>query len=108
MVTSEVAKIVTEKLSIPTIGIGSGPYCDGQILVMHDVLGLYDGLTPRFAKRYINLSPLISSALSGFRDEVLGGQYPEPRHSVNMDSSELAKLLRLSSSENGTTPVSEA
>ena len=108
MVASEVAKVVTEKVSIPTIGIGSGPCCAGQILVLHDVLGLYDNLKPRFAKKYIDLSPLIISALSKFKDDVLVGKYPEKRHSASMESSELDKLQRVSKAEKDRPVVSEA
>lgn len=108
MVASEVAKVVTEKVSIPTVGIGSGPFCDGQILVLHDVLGLYDNLTPRFAKKYVDLSPVIISALSKFKDEVIVGKYPERRHSAGMESSELGKLQRLYKAEKDRSVVSEA
>ena len=58
MITKEVSKIITNSLSIPTIGIGSGPYCDGQILVLHDLLNLYDSLKPKFVKKYSNRVPL--------------------------------------------------
>lgn len=94
MITSEVSEIITERLSIPTIGIGSGPHCDGQILVLHDIIGLYDDLTPKFVKRYTNLAPEIISALSRFREDILSGKYPEERHASRMESSEFSKMRR--------------
>lgn len=69
-VPSDVAKEVTEKLQIPTIGIGSGPYCDGQILVTHDLLGLCPELTPKFVKPYLNLKPQIVKALTQWKDDI--------------------------------------
>src|SRR3972149_6321435 len=92
MVTEEGAQIVTEKLSIPTIGIGSGAYCDGQVLVLHDILGLYDRFTPRFAKKYADLSSIASEALANYRNEVTTGKFPSPEHTFKMDPKELQKL----------------
>lgn len=92
MVTEEVGQIVTEKLSIPTIGIGSGAYCDGQVLVLHDILGLYDRFTPRFAKKYADLSSIASEALANYRNEVTTGKFPASEHTFKMDSKELEKL----------------
>lgn len=92
MVTEEVAQIVTEKLSVPTIGIGSGAYCDGQVLVLHDILGLYDRFTPRFAKKYADLSSIASEALANYRNEVTTGKFPSSEHTFRMDPKELQKL----------------
>src|SRR5207245_2394645 len=63
MVTEEAAKLVTENVSVPTIGIGSGRYCDGQVLVLHDILGLYPKFVPKFAKRYADLATNVKDAL---------------------------------------------
>lgn len=78
---AEVAKAVTERLSIPTICIGSGPHCDGQVLVIHDVLGLSD-FTPPFAKRYIDLKSMIAEAVSRYVAEVKEGKFPGEEHTV--------------------------
>jgi len=84
MVTSETAKVITERLSIPTIGIGSGPYCDGQIVVFHDILGLYDKFTPKFIKKYANLAEDIQKALETYRDEVVNGKFPAEENTFHM------------------------
>ena len=70
------AKKITEKLSIPTIGIGAGPYCDGQVLVLHDVIGLFDRFLPKFAKRYVNLKDEALKAINLYREEVEEGVFP--------------------------------
>jgi 3-methyl-2-oxobutanoate hydroxymethyltransferase len=84
MVTSEVAKMITERLSIPTIGIGSGPHCDGQIVVFHDILGLYDKFTPKFIKKYANLAEDAQKALESYRDEVVNGKFPAEENTFHM------------------------
>ena len=84
MVTSEVAKKITEKLKIPTIGIGAGPFCDGQIVVLHDILGLYDRFTPKFIKKYANLSEEILKALESYRDDVIAGKFPGEENTFHM------------------------
>jgi 3-methyl-2-oxobutanoate hydroxymethyltransferase len=70
------AKKITEELSIPTIGIGAGPYCDGQVLVLHDVIGLFDRFLPKFAKRYVNLKDEALKAINLYREEVEKGVFP--------------------------------
>jgi len=90
--TSEVAKIITHELSVPTIGIGAGPDCDGQVLVLHDLLGLFDKFTPKFVKRYANLSDEILKALETYRDEVQRGIFPDDQHSYHMEKAEFDKL----------------
>jgi len=77
----DIAKKITEGLSIPTIGIGAGPHCDGQVLVLHDVLGLFDRFLPKFAKRYINLKEEASNAIKLFRVEVEQGIFPSEEQS---------------------------
>jgi len=86
-------RIITQSLEIPTIGIGSGPDCDGQALVTQDMLGLYKELAPRFLKTYADLTATIVTALDTFRREVEGGSYPGPEHVYQIDDGELAKLL---------------
>lgn len=78
---SDLAREITEAISIPTIGIGAGPHCDGQVLVIHDVLGLYDNIKPRFIKRYANLKEIISSAVNVYVEDVKKGRFPGKEHS---------------------------
>lgn len=79
-VPSDVAKAVTAELAVPTIGIGAGPGCDGQVLVVTDLLGLTSGYVPRFVKKYADLSGEITRAVTQFRDEVREGQFPADEH----------------------------
>jgi 3-methyl-2-oxobutanoate hydroxymethyltransferase len=94
MVTQEVAKIITESINIPTIGIGSGADCDGQVLVYHDVVGLYDKLKPKFVKRYLELSQQIVKAIEAYKNDVVSGKFPTKEHSFSMDKFELERLKR--------------
>jgi 3-methyl-2-oxobutanoate hydroxymethyltransferase len=71
---------ITKELRIPTIGIGAGKDCDGQVLVYHDLVGLFERFTPKFAKQYLNLSPQIKTALIQFKTEVENGSFPGPEH----------------------------
>ncbi len=80
-IPSSLAKTITETIPIPTIGIGSGPYCDGQVLVTNDMLGLFEKFLPSFVKRYANLAPTIKEALASYIDEVETGIFPGPEHS---------------------------
>ncbi|MBN2492106.1 MAG: 3-methyl-2-oxobutanoate hydroxymethyltransferase [Planctomycetes bacterium] len=75
-----ISQKITEALAIPTIGIGAGRYCDGQVLVLHDVLGLFTEFTPKFVKRYADLGALAMEAVRLFRDEVVAGAFPEEKH----------------------------
>ncbi len=77
----DLAGEITERLSIPTIGIGAGVDCDGQILVLHDLLGLFEGRTPKFAKCYVELSELASAAMRRYADDVRTGAFPDEAHS---------------------------
>jgi 3-methyl-2-oxobutanoate hydroxymethyltransferase len=88
-----VGEIITQSLEIPTIGIGSGPYCDGQALVTQDMLGLYKELAPRFLKVYADISQSIVQALAEFRQEVERGQFPAPEHTYTISDGELQKLF---------------
>jgi 3-methyl-2-oxobutanoate hydroxymethyltransferase len=87
-----IAKRITERLKIPTVGIGAGIHCDGQVLVVHDMLGLFDRFTPRFAKRYVNLSELMLKAFGTYKEEVLNGTFPTDQHSFHIDEKELSKV----------------
>ena len=89
-VPSPVAARITEALDIPTIGIGAGPDCDGQVLVWHDLLGLYDGHAPRFVKQYAELAPIIGAAVEQYANEVRNGAFPEEKHTYAMSDEELA------------------
>lgn len=91
-VPDKIAGMVTKKLKIPSIGIGAGVDCDGQVLVTHDLLGLFERFTPKFVKKYINLSPLISKAIEEYRNEVIEGKFPAPEHSFTIKEEELKKL----------------
>jgi 3-methyl-2-oxobutanoate hydroxymethyltransferase len=88
-----VAARITESLTVPTIGIGAGPDCDGQVLVYHDLLGLTEGRAPRFVKRYANLATEIRSALETYASEVRGGVYPAPEHTYGMPDDEFQLFL---------------
>lgn len=79
-IPDELGKLITEKLSIPTIGIGGGRYTDGQVLVYHDMVGLFDKFVPKFVKQYLNLTPEIVKALETFKAEVKSGAFPEEKH----------------------------
>jgi 3-methyl-2-oxobutanoate hydroxymethyltransferase len=89
-VPAPVAARITEALSIPTIGIGAGAGCDGQVLVWHDVLGLYDGRSPRFVKQYANLAAVIQKAVEAYVDDVRERRFPEEQHTYSMPDDELA------------------
>jgi 3-methyl-2-oxobutanoate hydroxymethyltransferase len=89
-VPTPVAARITAALEIPTIGIGAGPDCDGQVLVYHDLLGLTEGHTARFVKRYADLATVIREALASFAADVRSGAYPEERHTYSMPADELA------------------
>jgi 3-methyl-2-oxobutanoate hydroxymethyltransferase len=89
-VPSPVAARITEALDIPTIGIGAGPDCDGQVLVWHDLLGLYEGHAPRFVKQYADLAPTIGAAVEQYASEVRNGTFPEEQHTYSMTEEELA------------------
>ncbi|MDM8527116.1 3-methyl-2-oxobutanoate hydroxymethyltransferase [Anaerolineales bacterium HSG24] len=98
-----VAETVTKSLHIPTIGIGAGVHCDGQVLVFHDMLGLFDRFTPKFVKRYTNLRPHILNALRSFNEEVAARQFPTQAHSFKMDEAEMELFLYGSKDSSGKT-----
>ena len=92
MITSEVAKIISESVSVPTIGIGSGKNCDGQVLVIHDMLGMYDKLKPKFVKRYLSLSKEITKAVELYKKDIESGRFPGKENSFFMEKTELDAL----------------
>jgi 3-methyl-2-oxobutanoate hydroxymethyltransferase len=91
-IPAEIARIITERLTIPTIGIGAGVECDGQVLVTHDLLGLFDRFHPKFAKRYNNLDESITRSLKEFCLEVENKIFPEKKHSFSIDPKHLEQL----------------
>jgi 3-methyl-2-oxobutanoate hydroxymethyltransferase len=93
-IPAPVAAIVTERLAIPTIGIGAGPDCDGQVLVLHDVLGLFGDFKPKFAKRYGEIGAAVVDALRAYDTDVREGHFPDEEHSFTMKETELAALRR--------------
>ena len=88
-VPAAVATHITETLTIPTIGIGAGAGCDGQVLVYHDLLGLEEGTSPRFVKRYASLAGEIRDALRAYADDVRSGAFPQPEHTYSIPDDEL-------------------
>jgi 3-methyl-2-oxobutanoate hydroxymethyltransferase len=95
MVTSEVADLISRNVKIPTIGIGSGPHCDGQVLVLHDMLNLYDNIKPRFVKTYTNLSETILNAIHNYITDVKTGKFPEDKHSYKIEDKEFERLVKM-------------
>ncbi|MFL5969609.1 MAG: 3-methyl-2-oxobutanoate hydroxymethyltransferase [Gaiellaceae bacterium] len=96
-----VAARITESLTVPTIGIGAGAACDGQVLVYHDLLGLTEGRAPRFVKRYANIAEEIRGALSRYADEVRNGAYPADEHSYSMPEEELEIFSGMGTADGG-------
>jgi 3-methyl-2-oxobutanoate hydroxymethyltransferase len=91
-VPAAVAERIGDELSIPTIGIGSGPDCSGQVLVLHDLVGLYDGRAPRFAKRYAEIGTQIRAAIERYAADVRSGAFPAEEHTYAMPEDELARF----------------
>jgi len=91
-IPAHLAKTVSERLDIPTIGIGAGAECDGQVLVIHDLLGLYSDISPKFAKKYANLHNAILEAVGQYKAEVKQGRFPGREHSYDIEESKLGKL----------------
>ena len=91
-IPQEVAQVITQQLKVPTIGIGAGPHCDGQVLVIHDLLGLFSRYQPKFSKKYVDLGPQILDAVKQYKKEVTNGQFPDDAHSFHLDQDEIKKL----------------
>ena len=101
-VPSELAQMITEHVAIPTIGIGAGPSCDGQVLVFHDVLGIYDGHTPKFVRQYAHIAEAMQTALEGYLADVRSGAFPdEQKESFHMASDEELKRLYAAREDGG-------
>lgn len=83
----QVAKEITQKVRIPTIGIGAGPYCDGQVLVSHDLLGIYTDHVPKYVRRYANLGDVVAKAFKQFADDVRSGDFPKIEESYGFEDS---------------------
>ena len=95
LVPAPLSRFISEKLTIPTIGIGAGPGCDGQVQVLHDMLGLFTDFVPRHAKRYANLGKAMKDAFCQYSQEVRDGSFPTARESFSMDEAVLADLENL-------------
>ena len=95
MVACEVADEITKNISIPTIGIGSGAGCDGQVLVLHDMLGIYEDIRPRFVKRYAELSKPILDAVSRYISDIKDGKFPEESNTFHMSPEELDRWKKV-------------
>ncbi|MGB8951399.1 MAG: 3-methyl-2-oxobutanoate hydroxymethyltransferase [Candidatus Aminicenantales bacterium] len=89
----ELARTITEKLRIPTIGIGAGPWCDGQILVFHDLVGYSSGYLPKFVRKYADLHHVISRAVKSYLEDVRRGDFPDEKHSYHMKPETAAALV---------------
>jgi 3-methyl-2-oxobutanoate hydroxymethyltransferase len=88
-IPAAVAAVVTEMLAIPVIGIGAGPSTDGQVLVFHDLLGIYDGHAPRFVKRFAEVKAQMVAGVGQYAAEVRNGAFPGPEHGYPIDDEEL-------------------
>jgi 3-methyl-2-oxobutanoate hydroxymethyltransferase len=88
----KIAELITKKIKIPTIGIGAGIHCDGQVLVINDMLGLFERYTPKFVKKYTDLSAIISEAVQNFKQEVIQEKFPTPQHSFTIKEEELKQV----------------
>jgi 3-methyl-2-oxobutanoate hydroxymethyltransferase len=88
LVPAQVSRLITERLEVPTIGIGAGPHCDGQVLVINDMLGLTPEFRPKYLKRYAELGPIIQTAIETYAQEVRSGTFPDPEHTHFMSTQE--------------------
>jgi 3-methyl-2-oxobutanoate hydroxymethyltransferase len=93
-VPARLAELISKKLSIPTIGIGAGNGCDGQVLVTHDLLGLFDRFTPKFVKQYANFHSEMQKAFADYIEDVETKRFPAPEHTVEMKDEEWEELLK--------------
>jgi len=93
-IPAQLARLITDKVSVPTIGIGAGIDCDGQVQVINDILGSFTDFVPKHAKQYVRLTDIISRAVTQYRDEVKAGTFPTEKHSFSIDESLLAELAK--------------
>src|SRR5262249_6155132 len=91
-IPAAVSELVMERLEVPVIGIGAGSATDGQVLVFHDLLGIYDGHAPRFAKRFADIKAQMVAGVAEYASEVRSGAFPGPQHTYSIDEEELASL----------------
>jgi len=87
-----IAQYITENISIPTIGIGAGVHCDGQVLVIHDILGLFDRFRPKFVKQYVDLSSVIKQAIQSYKTDVIAERFPGKEHGFAINEEEFERL----------------
>ncbi len=92
-VPPEITRIITGRAKIPIISIGAGPHCDGQLLIVHDMLGWYDRFTPKFVKKYCDLSLVIKQAFEEYVSDVRSGAFPAPEHCYRIKDEDLQKVL---------------
>ena len=100
-IPAEVSRIITEKTSVPTIGIGAGQHCDGQVLVSHDLLGIFEGFTPKFVKKYADLSKSILDAFKSYKLDVQSSKFPMDKHTFHMSEAECAKMIKALAKKKG-------
>lgn len=91
-VPAKLAEIVTKELNIPTIGIGAGAQCDGQVLVYQDMIGMFSGFTPKFVKKYANIGDMMKEAFEGYNKEVKNGSFPSQEHTFKISEDVIEKL----------------
>ena len=95
-IPAHLARVITSRLDVPTIGIGAGPYCDGQVQVFHDIIGLYDDFVPKHAKRYENMAEAIRSSAVKYMKEVRSGTFPTAKESYGMDETGVIQAITIS------------
>ncbi len=93
-IPEELAAIITENISVPTIGIGAGRYCDGQVLVINDMLGLDENFQPKHAKKYADLSKIIIKAATEYKDDIDKGIFPDESHIVHLEKGIVDKIRK--------------
>ena len=98
-IPDRVAELISQRLRIPTIGIGAGPGCDGQVLVTHDLLGLFDGFTPKFVKQYASIHAEMARAFAAYLEEVKAHSFPAPEHTHSIEDEAFRELLSLLEAE---------
>lgn len=94
-IPAEIGQIITERANVPTLSIGAGPYCDGQVLVVHDALGFFGGHVAKFVKQYANMNTIIEEALTKYKEEVEQVVFPGPEHCYKIKEEELVKLRKV-------------
>ena len=100
-IPAPIATAISKRLTIPTFGIGAGPGCDGQVLVFHDMLGLFSRFQPKFVKQYTNAGRQIAAALETFREEVIAGDFPTDDHTYEISEEALVEFQALLAGEDG-------